>query len=420
MAVGDRLFELRKAAGLSQEMLAEKLSVSRQTISKWESGVSTPDINNILAICSLFNVSTDYLLLDNLSVKDKNVQIEDAGAETPTSIIVEDSVAEKQPPINKKAKKKRHFGVWIVLLIVMLSIAATVFYFLVGKPERKTTKIPVPDITESETNDTSSSENIDISELAKSVLYLELYDNADNIIGSASAVPIDNNTVVTNYHVIDGTYAIIAYNSEGTVESKISTVLAYSEKEDLAILRCEQAVNVAPLTIGNSNEVKQGDKVFAVGYPLGLSNTLSDGIVSSLYKDENYVDLIQITAPISPGSSGGALFNENGDVVGIVCASYENGQNMNLAIPSKYITKMRSAVNGSISIEQFYQNNFPNGLLTMSNDTGKELELTVGNLQGIWKHIFDSGSGERILITTVIDENSAIQLWEYADGSYMK
>ena len=328
MAVGNKIFELRKAAGLSQEQAAEKLSVSRQTISKWESGASAPDLNNIIALSKLFNVSADYLLTEDADREEIDQQAKTNSVNmTSDNSNDEGSTADQ----NKKQinKKKRAF-IWIISVVALAVLVFLVYKYSTEKPAA------------------------DASELANSVLFLELYDDADNVIGSASGVPLDSTTIATNCHVIDGTYKIIAYNSNGVAESEINTILAYSETEDLAILQCENELTVHPLKLGNSDAIKQGDKVFAIGYPLGLSNTLTDGIVSSRHKDNNGVDVLQITAPISPGSSGGALISEEGVVVGIVCASYENGQNMNLAIPSNNVLSLLDNQNG-LELSAYYE-----------------------------------------------------------------
>lgn len=88
------------------------------------------------------------------------------------------------------------------------------------------------------------------------------------------------------------------------------------------------------MTIADSKAVRQSDVVYAVGYPLGLANTLSDGIVSSRYIDEYGNDIIQVTAAISEGNSGGPLLNADGQVIGVMCAYYIYGQNLNIAIAS--------------------------------------------------------------------------------------
>lgn len=189
---------------------------------------------------------------------------------------------------------------------------------------------------------------------AESVLYLELYDDTNTIIGSASGFLIhDDTTLVTNYHVIDGTYHIRVKDANGKKYTTADTILAYDEDLDLAILQCDEGIGVAPLPLGNSAAIKQGDKVFAVGYPLGLANTLSEGIVSSLYSDGG-TDTIQTTAAISGGSSGGALLNDRGEVIGVTAASYEDGQNLNLAIPINYVKDLLKCPNNSIQLQDFY------------------------------------------------------------------
>ncbi|WP_242972864.1 S1C family serine protease [Anaeromicrobium sediminis] len=79
----------------------------------------------------------------------------------------------------------------------------------------------------------------------------------------------------------------------------------------------------------------RGQKIIAIGSPLGLFNTISDGIVSG-FREFDYIKMVQITAPISPGSSGGALINMHGKLVGITTAGLD-GQNLNMAVPDQYI-----------------------------------------------------------------------------------
>src|SRR5262249_16479607 len=89
-------------------------------------------------------------------------------------------------------------------------------------------------------------------------------------------------------------------------------------------------------------KVEIGDQVFVIGNPLGLEGTLSQGIVSALRKlDQN--SLIQITAPISSGSSGGPVLSIDGKVIGVAVATFVRGQNLNFAIPSSYLAKLMFA-----------------------------------------------------------------------------
>ena len=78
-----------------------------------------------------------------------------------------------------------------------------------------------------------------------------------------------------------------------------------------------------------------------------------------------------------------------------------------------------NSANNETTLESVFLSNFPQGLLTITNDTGRELNLSIDNLQGVWKHIF-SAPDENILVTISIDGNRIVELWEYADGSYMR
>lgn len=180
-----------------------------------------------------------------------------------------------------------------------------------------------------------------MQENANSVMYLEMYDKNDELIGTASGFYIENGkTLVTNYHVIDGVHTLSVMSSDRELSTEAQTVLAYDKNADIAILKCDADLGVAPLKLADSNIAKQGDKIYAVGYPLGLANTMSDGIISSRYYDEYDVDVLQITAAISPGSSGGALFNERGLVIGVTSAYYDGGQNLNIAIASNTVQQI--------------------------------------------------------------------------------
>ena len=94
----------------------------------------------------------------------------------------------------------------------------------------------------------------------------------------------------------------------------------------------------APL--GDSNKIEIGEKVVAIGNPLGYERTVSDGIISGL-REEKGMKYLQITTPISPGSSGGALLNMYGEVIGITSMGYLGfAQNLNFAVPINYVCSL--------------------------------------------------------------------------------
>jgi S1-C subfamily serine protease len=139
--------------------------------------------------------------------------------------------------------------------------------------------------------------------------------------------------IVTNYHVIEeGNVATVKF-PDGTV-LPVDGVLAADKVRDLAVIKIH-GKTFRTLTLGNSDQVQVGEEVVAIGNPLSLESTVSNGIVSGMRTSkEQGGKFLQTTAPISPGSSGGPLFNMAGEVVGINTMYLEGGENLNFAIPS--------------------------------------------------------------------------------------
>ena len=138
--------------------------------------------------------------------------------------------------------------------------------------------------------------------------------------------------IVTNYHVIEtGNVAVVKF--PGGTALPVDGVLAADKVRDLAIIKIH-GKTFRTLSLGNSDQIQVGEEVVAIGNPLGLELTVSNGIVSGVRTGEKEEGkLLQITAPISHGSSGGPLFNMVGEVVGITAMYLEGGENLNFAIP---------------------------------------------------------------------------------------
>jgi serine protease Do len=142
---------------------------------------------------------------------------------------------------------------------------------------------------------------------------------------------------VTNLHVIAGANEVQVQVLDGTV-LPLQAIGAYDLERDLVILLVGPSRQSSVLPLGDSDEVEAGDPVIAIGNPLGVFDyTVSDGLVSSVRPVSNTLTLLQISAPISQGSSGGPLFNPRGEVIGVVRALVTEGQNINFGIPSNYV-----------------------------------------------------------------------------------
>lgn len=154
-------------------------------------------------------------------------------------------------------------------------------------------------------------------------------------LGSGFLVSSDG-TIVTNYHVIKDAQGLgVKFAQDKELITNVS-VIKTDAIRDIALLRITTPVNITPLTMGNSDQITVGERVVAIGNPKGFSNTVSDGLVSAV-RDTDGIKQIQISVPISPGSSGGALINMRGEVIGITTSSYDQAQNLNFAIPINYV-----------------------------------------------------------------------------------
>ena len=143
-----------------------------------------------------------------------------------------------------------------------------------------------------------------------------------------------NGVFITNFHVVQHASAV-QLKLPGGREFAATGVIALSTDWDIAILKVE-ADGLPVVSLGDSDTVKVGERVVAIGSPLGLEKTVSDGLISAIREDKPGEKIFQVTTPVSQGSSGGALLNMKGEVIGIIVASVPEGQNLNLAIPINY------------------------------------------------------------------------------------
>lgn len=143
----------------------------------------------------------------------------------------------------------------------------------------------------------------------------------------------DSTWVATNAHVIDGATSVLVQVGN----SQRKATIEYVDPElDLALLVVSGLVISSPATIQGIENAQVGSRVFAIGSPLGLANTITEGIVSG-FRDRSGVRLIQTSASISKGSSGGGLFNSDGQLLGITTFKFQGGENLNFAVDGKYV-----------------------------------------------------------------------------------
>jgi tetratricopeptide (TPR) repeat protein len=177
-----------------------------------------------------------------------------------------------------------------------------------------------------------------VSEVKKSIVLIHTFDDEDNPIAQGSGFFIEKDKIITNRHLLRGAHKVkIKSHSK---EFYAINVLADNRDCDLIILSVPFDVadtNPPPL---NHSFPKVGEKIIVIGNPLGLEATVSDGIVSAFRELKPLGKIIQITSPISPGSSGSPVFNLYGEVIGVASFQIYQGQNLNFAIPISKIKEL--------------------------------------------------------------------------------
>ena len=169
-------------------------------------------------------------------------------------------------------------------------------------------------------------------------------------VGTGFVVGADGR-IATNLHVIEGATQVTVQLADKRRFS-VDRVVAVDPARDLAIVQIA-AADLPVLRLGNSDKVSAGEPVVIIGNPLGvLDYTVSDGLISSVRPLTDDVTVLQTSAPISQGSSGGPLFNNYGEVIGIATFFSTEGQNLNFAIPSNYLRPLL-AQRGGLTLAEF-------------------------------------------------------------------
>ena len=220
----------------------------------------------------------------------------------------------------------------------------------------------------------------------RSTVLLVMEDANGQPLFLGSGFFVGKGEVASNLHVVEGAargYAKIIgqrakYDTEG--------ITAVDPERDLVILKISGA-RTAGTTLGNSDSVQVGEIVYAVGNPQGLEGTFSQGIVSSIREVGNDT-LLQITAPISPGSSGGPVLNGKGEVIGVSVATFRGGQNLNFAIPSNYLKALLGKVGIPKPLAQAKPAKSQRSILA---DLGRRSSEGVAASQFIWDSYISHG-----------------------------
>ncbi len=184
----------------------------------------------------------------------------------------------------------------------------------------------------------------DLPELVRrikpSAVAIETFDAKGEKLSRGSGFFVEPDRIVTNRHVIDGAFRAEIHSSTGAT-FPVKGVLAVDAEGDLALLKIDApAAHIRPLSLDRTSP-QEGESIVVIGNPFGLEGSVTNGIVSAVRDIPTFGRIIQITAPISPGSSGSPVVNMQGQVIGVATLQITGGQSVNFAIPSERISQLQ-------------------------------------------------------------------------------
>ncbi len=200
------------------------------------------------------------------------------------------------------------------------------------------------------TNSRAETESIDLKALAKkarpAVMLLVVSDaNGKEIATGTGFLVSSDGKLITNHHVIENAASAVAKAENGGL-FPVEGVLAADPKNDLVLLKLK-GKDLPFLPLGSSDKIEVGTRIAIIGSPLGLEGSMSEGIVSAVRELMGDLKMLQVTAAISPGSSGSPVMNVKGDVVGIASTLLLGGQALNFAVPVECGVRLMAKVKPS-------------------------------------------------------------------------
>ena len=232
------------------------------------------------------------------------------------------------------------------------------------------------------------------NKIKSATVYIKAFDKSGKMISLGSGFVVsEDGYIYTNYHVIKSAYSLKVQFYDGTIYP-VTSVQGYNIANDVAKIKIAKS-SCDYLKI-STEKVKTGDTVYTLGNPLGVENIFTSGIVSRESIKVNGIDCIAITAPISPGNSGGPLLNKRGEVVGINSLQIPDAQNLNFAI---LIEKVSTISGSPVTVSALYNQRLAENAFEVFT-----------NYINVNANRYD---GDNPMIYTLIEETSELVGFEY-------
>jgi len=272
-----------------------------------------------------------------------------------------------------------------------------------------------------------------VARVGPSVVTIRTFDSNGRELAQGSGFLLEDGRVATNTHVVRGAANVELLDSDGQLIGTTQYAEALSNTVDIAIL--PRVVTEQQGLLLAAAEPPVGTRIFAIGAPEGLQNTVSDGLVSAV-RDLDSQRMIQISAPISSGSSGGPVVNIGGSVIGVSVLSVTDGQNLNFAVPARAIRVLAGSPPGRVEFgtiaattlegaptrgtplpegEEIFSD-LHSGLPRLSDDSHFESWYFDGTAGEHYRIKMDSDVFDAFLIVGRIESNRFIQMDQNDDG----
>ena len=230
----------------------------------------------------------------------------------------------------------------------------------------------------------------------------------NNKSGIGSGVIFSNDGyIVTNLHILSGQNINVKLDNG---KSYKASIIGIDKNTDIAVLKILSNEVLQPINFANSNNLKIGDRVLAIGNPYGIGISVSNGIISATGRDYGnpYLQLIQTDAAINPGNSGGALINENGNLIGINSKIFSKTgayQGIGFAIPSNLVVQIATQLIRYGNVKTLWIGNFRVGPITLSTNSNIINGLKIIEMENAGP-LYDKGIRANDIIISINDGNA--------------
>jgi S1-C subfamily serine protease len=234
----------------------------------------------------------------------------------------------------------------------------------------------------------------------------KLLKNNRSGIGSGVIFSYDG-YIVTNLHILSGQNINVKLNNG---KNYLASIIGIDKNTDIAVLKISSSEELKPINFANSDSLKVGDRVLAIGNPYGIGISVSNGIISATGRDYGnpYLQLIQTDAAINPGNSGGALINENGNLIGINSKIFSKTgayQGIGFAIPSNLVVQIATQLIKYGNVKTLWIGNF-RVARTRINTNGKVINgLKIIEMENAGP-LHNNGVRANDIIIGINDENA--------------